>query len=368
MDAWAIEIVILLNVAMAGVDAGVLRHIRRNRSAASWWKAGMGGAGGSLALVVLFGMAPTLLSGRSGVHLNSFFVVQLVSWVLFVHAPVCLLTAAFLLRKNTRKTAALSALGAIGLLGVAVDAFLIEPTWLEVTHIEIASDKIDRPFRVVVVADLQTDRAGRYERRVFETLRDQEADLILFAGDYIQTSCERALPTARAMNQLMKQVGVQAPEGVFAIQGNVDLWRPWLEVFRGLDVSPLQSTQSFDVGPLRLTCLSVADSFRPRLVVERIDPDRFHLVLGHGPNYAMGRIDADLLLAGHTHGGQVQLPLVGPLTTGCAVPPAWAAGMTELPDGGKLYVSRGVGMERGNAPRIRFLCRPELVVIDLVPQ
>jgi hypothetical protein len=82
----------------------------------------------------------------------------------------------------------------------------------------------------------------------------------------------------------------------------------------------------------------------------------------------MGHIEADLLLAGHTHGGQVRLPWIGTLTTGCLVPRAWAAGMTELPNGGKLIVSRGTGRERGESPQIRFLCRPELVVIDLVPE
>ena len=82
----------------------------------------------------------------------------------------------------------------------------------------------------------------------------------------------------------------------------------------------------------------------------------------------MGKIDADLLVTGHTHGGQVRLPLIGPLMTLSRIPRAWAAGLTELPGGGKLLVSRGLGMERGYAPRIRFLCRPELMVIDLVPE
>jgi predicted MPP superfamily phosphohydrolase len=49
------------------------------------------------------------------------------------------------------------------------------------------------------------------------------------------------------------------------------------------------------------------------------------------------------------------------------VPRAWAAGLTELKGGGTLIVSRGVGMERGDAPRLRFLCTPEIVVIDVVP-
>ena len=86
------------------------------------------------------------------------------------------------------------------------------------------------------------------------------------------------------------------------------------------------------------------------------------------PNFALGEIPADLLVAGHTHGGQVRLPWIGPMITHSRIPHAWAAGLTELPGGGKLLVSRGIGMERGFAPPMRFLCRPELMVIDLVPE
>ena len=80
-----------------------------------------------------------------------------------------------------------------------------------------------------------------------------------------------------------------------------------------------------------------------------------------------GEIDADLLLAGHTHGGQVQLPGIGPLLTLYGVPRDWASGLTEIHPGQYLLVSRGIGLERGNAPRLRFLCRPELIVIYLEP-
>src|SRR5690606_31801463 len=96
--------------------------------------------------------------------------------------------------------------------------------------------------------------------------------------------------------------------------------------------------------------------------------DRYHIVLGHRPDFALGSVDADLLLAGHTHGGQVQIPGFGPLVTLSNIPRAWAAGtVVSLDDDTTLVVSRGLGMERGVAPRLRFLCRPELVILDLVP-
>ncbi len=58
---------------------------------------------------------------------------------------------------------------------------------------------------------------------------------------------------------------------------------------------------------------------------------------------------------------------VGPLLTLSQVPRAWAAGRTDQSDGRTLAASRDIGMERGWAPRLRFLCRPEVVVIVLLP-
>jgi hypothetical protein len=92
----------------------------------------------------------------------------------------------------------------------------------------------------------------------------------------------------------------------------------------------------------------------------------YHLVLGHCPDYSPGEIEADLLIAGHTRGGQVRLPLIGPLITLSEVLRSWAAGVTEIAPGKRLIVSRGIGMER-YAPEIRCLCRPELSVLDLLP-
>ena len=95
--------------------------------------------------------------------------------------------------------------------------------------------------------------------------------------------------------------------------------------------------------------------------------NRFTIILGHNPNFSLKRPKADLYLAGHTHGGQVQLPFIGPLITLSDVPKEQAHGRSDLPDGTTLIVSRGIGMERYDAPRLRFFCPPEIVVIDLIP-
>ena len=154
--------------------------------------------------------------------------------------------------------------------------------------------------------------------------------------------------------------------GTFAVQGNVDPVG-WERIFLGTGIVATSERVRMELEEVSVTALSFADSFDPSLRLRR-DEERFQVVFGHGPDFALGDVPADLLVAGHTHGGQVQLPWIGPLVKLSAVPRAWAAGVTSLPGGRTLVVSRGIGMERGNAPRLRFLCRPELVVIRVEPR
>jgi len=92
------------------------------------------------------------------------------------------------------------------------------------------------------------------------------------------------------------------------------------------------------------------------------------LVIGHNPNFvqelAEASVPVDLALAGHTHGGQVVLPLFGPPITQMSLPRRYASGLHDY-RGIPLHVSAGIGMERGTAPQIRFLCPPEISVIEV---
>ena len=345
---------------MAAVDLAVLACARRRKSVRAW-RAGMASAGIAACLLAL------------ALAEDGFGGFRLLAWGVFLHAVVLLAGSAAIWWPARKVIAVGSAAAAAGILLVAVDAFLVEPTRLEVSHHQLPSEKILHPIRVVVLADLQTDRIGRYEREAFQRALAEKPDLLLLAGDYIQAGPGQREDLYGQLNALLRQLDVPGPRPtfgrcpVFAVGGNVDA-EDWSEIFRGTPVIPVSATETFEVAGIQLTCLARRDSFNPSLEVDARDPVRFHLVLGHSPNFALGRIEADLLLAGHTHGGQVRLPLIGPLMKLSAVPRSWAAGLTDLPGGGRLLVSRGLGMERANAPRLRFLCRPELVVIDLVPQ
>jgi hypothetical protein len=347
-------VTLLYNSIMAAVDLAVLALAQRSKSVRAW-RGGMACAG----------IAACLLALALGE--DAFGCCRLLAWGVFLHAVVLLVGSAVIWWPTRRILATGSAAAAAGILLVALDAFLIEPNWLDVSYFQLGSQKIPHPIRVVVLADLQTDRIGQYEREIFGRALAEKPDLLLLAGDYVQAGGTERQELCDRLNALLRGLDLPGSGRAFAVQGNVDP-DSWAEMFRGTAVTAVQSTETFDVAGIQLTCLTRHDSFSPSLEVRSPDPARFHLVLGHAPDFALGRIEADLLLAGHTHGGQVRLPLIGPLLTLSAVRRNWAAGLTELPSGSRLLVSRGVGLERANAPRLRFLCRPELVVIDLIPQ
>jgi hypothetical protein len=95
------------------------------------------------------------------------------------------------------------------------------------------------------------------------------------------------------------------------------------------------------------------------------------VVMGHAPDFVAsllrdGITTPLLCIAGHTHGGQLVVPLLGPLITLSRLPRRYAGGLHRI-GAAWLVVSRGIGMERGYAPRIRMFCPPELVVLELRP-
>jgi predicted MPP superfamily phosphohydrolase len=343
----------LFNALMLVIDGLFLHRLMAKRTVA-------------MAVILAFAAGVVALLAAIALERDRFGILRLAAWAIFGHGTILSLGIAALFWRSRRGSAMLAAGSAVALIAIAVDAFLIEPQSLDVSHVTISSAKIKRPCRVVVLADFQVDEIGRYERQVIRAIADAKPDLVLLAGDYVQAAPEDWEHVRYDFHELFREAKLAADARVFAVQGNCD-GSEWEGLFSGLNFTTNSETKSFDLGDgLSLTCLSMRASFDPATEIAA-DRAHYHVVLGHCPNYSLGSVPGDLLIAGHTHGGQVQLPLIGPLMTLSQIPRRWASGLTQLSDGRQLLVSRGTGMERGLAPRLRFLCRPELSVIDLVP-
>lgn len=317
-----------------------------------------------VAATIAFGMGLSLFTAPRGPLGSAFGLLLAWSWTLGLVLPALLVIASIRLLRIHRGGAFAFAAVAAAIVVVTVRAFVIEPTALEVEHQVVHSDRVDAPIRIAVVADLQTDAPGAYETAALRAVMAEKPDLIVMPGDFVQRESRAEYERAWAqLRDVVDEAGLTAPLGVFLTQGDVEHAR-WETQLVGTEMQELHGRVRVR-DDVWLTGLDLATS-RHGSTVTRLD-DAFSIVAGHAPDFALGDVDADLLVAGHTHGGQVQLPWLGPIVTLTQVPRSWASGRTAIDDDTTLIVSRGVGMERGAAPRLRLLCPPQIVIVDVLP-
>ena len=242
----------------------------------------------------------------------------------------------------------------------------IEPYRLQINTISIETEKLKiAHFRVVQISDTHCDKKARLEKILVDTIVSLKPDVIVFTGDTINHPS--ALPLFHSTMTKLK-----APLGKFAVTGNWDFSR-WsnLDLFGGTGFEELRSNEKIvhkEGESISLSGVAYEDGKHSFRVVGKLKPDIFKLFLYHNPDLIeyFGDIPIDLYLCGHTHGGQVALPFYGALTTLSRHGKRFEAGLYQQ---GKiqLYVNRGIGLDGGIAPRVRFFARPEITVFDIVP-
>lgn len=256
-----------------------------------------------------------------------------------------------------------------------VYGFAIEPFEIQVTHLQMPApvSQLSRPLRIVQISDLHVERTTTRERDLVPLVESQSPDIILLTGDYLNMSYLED-PTARHDARAVLS-RLHATYGVYAVNGSVDNWEEMDAFFSGTPVTVLTDDISqIDLPDSSLYVIGVnnmdiqRDIETEQVLSNSIPVDAYRILIHHTPDLATAASQSgvDLYLAGHTHGGQVRLPFYGAIVTSSIFGKDYEAGQYQVGDM-ILYVSRGLGMEGGQAPRARFLCPPEVVVIDLAP-
>lgn len=250
-------------------------------------------------------------------------------------------------------------------LGVAAFlwALLIEADWLEVTTHEVPTAKwpAGERRRIALVSDLHVDRPTRALEELARRVRDANVDLVVFAGDAL--NAREATATFRA-----SLGGLPARHGRVAVRGNHDTAR-WADVdlFGGGVATELAGDEPvlLDGGKLALCGAAWGQLGQLEACLGRLPADAVRVFVFHSPDLVEAIApQPELYLAGHTHGGQVALPLYGALVTFSRFDKKYEAGRYQV-EGTTLFVNRGIGFEPG-LPRVRFFARPELTLIDVV--
>jgi uncharacterized protein len=253
--------------------------------------------------------------------------------------------------------------------------FWIEPRHVQLTRQSLVSSKIKstQALKILHVADLHVERITTREREIEQIIDREQPDLILFSGDFLNLSYLHDLKAIQSVRELISNW--KAPLGMFAVTGSpaVDLADNVPAILDGMNLRRLDNQgvevqhDADRIHVVGVTCTHKPFKDAPALqTLIQPDDDRFTLCLYHSPDLApeAARIGVDLQLSGHTHGGQVCLPFIGAIYASSLYCKLFESGHYKLGDM-HLYVSRGIGMEGAAAPRVRFLCPPEVILWEI---
>jgi len=252
----------------------------------------------------------------------------------------------------------------------------------------------DRPLEILHISDTHFEGGQDWKLRTLERLRGRTFDLVCFTGDMIERSC--GIPLVAQCASMLT-----ARHGMFAVYGNHDLFRYELtDLFQAFprenrpeddrlnDAEGLRA--AYEAAGVRLLVNEVEEvkvHGEPMVVAGINDPHTHHhdldaveaalppvddehvrlrVFLSHAPDPLFWARDRrmDIMLCGHTHGGQICIPGYGPINIRSEVPKAYATGAHWV-GGTFLHVSPGFGAIR--AVPLRFWARPEVTVLRLVP-
>ncbi len=250
---------------------------------------------------------------------------------------------------------------------------LLEPSDFAIEQVKIAAP-LPTGLRIGAVSDFHLADHISQERveAAVRHLRAESPDLIVLLGDY-STAMHTESVIHRNVERALDILGsLDAPLGVYAILGNHDVTHKLDDIATVIErhgPTPLvDNGVVLSVHGERFGIVGLADALqmkpKPNLALAAIPSGVSYLGLVHEPDAGPTLIPhAALVLSGHSHGGQVRLPLIGaPVLPELGRRLPWG-----LRRDGKtlVYTSRGVGMV---PPRIRINCRPEITLITIVNQ
>lgn len=243
----------------------------------------------------------------------------------------------------------------IGVVTIIYGTF-IEPDLLRVMHYDFPHSKIEgQPIKVVQFSDTHIGDFFTTEelQKVVDKINEQQADLVLFTGDLMDD--------ASVYQGSIEEIGailsnIQSKFGNYAVFGNRDYGGGAERFYEELMESAgfhvlLNNQETINVNGTTISLFGADDArigyYDATQTMQGIKEENFNLLLVHEPDLVDDFIDypVDLVVAGHSHGGQVYIPFVGPLLT-TTLAEKYVRGLYEINEDLSLYVNTGIGNTR----------------------
>lgn len=257
----------------------------------------------------------------------------------------------------------LTAVMVIGILILVYGAF-ISPRRLKITKVKKALSKSPTAWlKAVYIADLHAykNKPLAWYQKLFAEIREIGADMLLVGGDLV-------VADSGYLDKLVDLSKLDFAYGKYYILGNHDYLDDPSEVRRQMDdwgfVNLVNKSKDVKFQGLDLQLAGLDETLygQPK-IPPRDSTDKPYVLLGHEPDVLLDMKEgqADLVLCGHTHGGQIRLPLIGSLVVPSKLGRRADLGHRVI-NGIPTFVSAGLGEV---LCRARLLCSPEIVVLEL---
>jgi len=298
-----------------------------------------------------------------------------VTWAFGLFSVLIFLLIAFSWYRKKRLSLFNKAILLIILAGMAaiVDAYWIEPNWLQTEQVVIHDRELAQVLdgiRIVQISDIHLQGSiGDREKDLIAKVNALQPDLLFITGDFFSDKQKLELAAeVKALTELMRSF--KTTTGIFGVAGNYDgpLNNPAImKEFRAAGIDILRNENRVVALPNRKTLYLAGfdDSHNKRANLKAfrgIPAGVPVILLAHDPdNFGeAGRAGINLLLVGHTHGGQIGIPFLVEKSKS-ANKSSFMRGLFTA-DKTKMYVNRGIATT--HVP-IRFLNRPEITVITI---
>ena len=272
-------------------------------------------------------------------------------------------------RREFLKTV-ISIAGGTALLGTYT--VFIERYLVQFNHYRIRIPRLPKPFSGLKILHISDIHYGElvplgFVSKLLEKVAAIPKDIIVCTGDFVHA--RRTTREIEAVWPLLSKL--KAPLGVYSVLGNHDHWADtertlyWMQK---CGQSMRGRTASLSRKGEHLWISGAGDLWEDHLsldeVLHQIPPEECRIVLAHNPDTADTDYTAavDLMLSGHTHGGQVRIPFYGPVLLPVKNK-KYSSGILTSDRGFPLFISRGIGWA---LYPVRFNCLPEIAVIELI--